>query len=177
METVETLNYRLERNYGLFDTTNLPLYRVVFSEDQFEKRELWYTDEGLQLLSPVVKEVPKYRQWLHHKWLLEKLIVVPDLHDSDVMGKFSYEPLWVFEDKHGNPLPPKWEVIFLVISTVHANMAKTMGAKYKDPLENESKEEKSARVDRLVAELFGNETDTGDALKYKEGIVVPKGME
>ena len=45
--------------------------------------------------------------------------------------------------------------------------------KYVDDEKNTSKEGREQKINELQGELFGNETDTGDALAYREGIVVP----
>ena len=187
METVETLNQRLFERYGNYSydqrvkgnvQTNLPLFRIVFSEDQFEKRYTNYTKEGFFMSIPKVEEKPKYRHYIHHKYLLERLTAVPEFVETDLVEKLSYEPLWVFEDRHGNPLPPKWEVCEIVIDQVHRAAARAVGEKIEDPskLEADPKiaaEVRLARIKRLEEEMFGNETDVGDSLAVKEAIVVP----
>ena len=50
-------------------------------------------------------------------------------------------------------------------------------AKYVDSEENTTPEGRDCRITKLQEELFGNETETGDALRYKEGIVVPTNYE
>jgi hypothetical protein len=178
MEAIQTLNYRLKRDFGRFENGE-PNWRVVWSEDQFEKRWTNFTDEGFELLSPVVKELPKYKQWIHNKYILERLIPVPDLVESDLIGKISYEPVWVFQDSDGNPLPPKWEAILLIIDSVNNASASSIGAKYKDPelTVEGSKEEREKRLDAIQADLFGNETEVGDALAQKQAIIVPRSYE
>ncbi len=177
MESIEMLNERLLNNYGKFEF--VPLWRVVYSDDQFEKRLSWFTDEGFQLLTPVMKELPKYKQWIHNKYLLERAMPVPMINEQELTGKISYEPVWVFEDGHGNPLPPKWEVIQLVIHSVYQASAMSVGAKYKDPENdpNEALEIKNQRIIKLEEELFGNESEVGDALKYRQGVVVPSNFK
>jgi hypothetical protein len=48
--------------------------------------------------------------------------------------------------------------------------------KYKDDNAG-SLEETQQRVETIQKELFGNETDTGDALAHGEAIVVPRNYE
>jgi hypothetical protein len=50
-------------------------------------------------------------------------------------------------------------------------------AKYTDTEENTTPEGRDQRISKLQMELFGDETETGDALRYKEGIVVPSTYE
>jgi hypothetical protein len=176
-ENIGTINERLLQTYGRFSTTDLPLWRVVWSEDQMEKRWITHTREGFELLEPEVQEVPKYRQYIQHKYVLERLVAVPENADNDLVNPISYEPVWVFRDKDDNPLPPIWKAIVVVIGSVYQAAAKATGARYKDPEvfdKKDAPEARKAKVDGLVRELFGNETDTGDALAHKEGIVCPQ---
>lgn len=177
---VAAINKWIAEAYGRFDTTDKPVWRVVFSEDQMEKRWMTHTPEGFQLINPEVREVPKYRQWIQDKYVLERIVAIPEFVENELVEQISYEPVWVFEDKHGKPLPPRLDATKLIIDQVYAQAAKTVGAKYKDPEivdSKSSKEAKLARIDNLVRELFGNETETGDALSYKEGVTVPRNFE
>jgi hypothetical protein len=38
-------------------------------------------------------------------------------------------------------------------------------------------EKESERIKQIQQDLFGNETDTGDALAHKEGVTVPHNFE
>jgi hypothetical protein len=170
--TLEQINYYLERDYG--KDGDKPFWRVVWSEDQFEKRLTAFTDSGVELLHPEVRLLPKYKQFIHNKYILERLVPVPAMQLNELTTKVSYEPVYIFQDGNENPLPIKFEVAKFVIETVLDRAAKAVGyAKYKDPealptpelliLERE-------RIDALQRDLFGNENDITDALAYKEGI-------
>jgi hypothetical protein len=174
MESVEILNERLLREFGKFDN-GLPNYRIVFSDDEFEKRWVDCTPEGFLLPDKVVELRPKYRQYIHGKHILERILPVIEGIETDLVENFSYEPLWVFHDKDDNPLPPNWDVILLVIDSVNKQSAKSVGAKYKDPesIPEEAIEIRKKRLDKLHEELFGDETEIGDALAYKYGVTVP----
>ena len=126
---LEPVDRRLKDLFGRFDTTDHPMWRVVWSEDQIEKRWTEYTNEGFQLLQPEVRELPKYRQWVDHKYILERLTVFPSFVERDVVDQLTYEPVWVFEDAKGNPLPPKWEAIELIITNVLNKAGAAVGAK------------------------------------------------
>lgn len=168
---IEIMNMWLERDYGYFEAT-YPLFRIVWSEDQIEKRFVNHTDEGLELAKPVVRERKKYSQWIHNKYILERLIPVPPI--ADLVGKTSYEPVWVFENKDGHPLPPNYDVCKIVIASIHAATAKAVGAKYLDPRTRpDFKAEDAIRLQKLQEELFGNETPVTDALAHGTGVVVP----
>lgn len=166
VEPIEILNQRLIDHFGIDTSTGQPNWRIVFSEDQFEKRLTKHTKEGFELLTPEMVELPKYKQWIHAKFILEKLVIVPTPNSDELTTKMSYEPCWVYEDSHGNYLPPKWEATQLIVDTVHKQLNASKGLKYKDPeshLEG-SLEEKEKRIQELEEALYGNESDMGDAL-------------
>lgn len=175
MESIATMNERLKRDWGEFE--NQPRFRIVWSEDQFEKRLTYHTKEGFELLQPQMVEMPKYRQWIQAKWVLERYLPVPAVNSHELMTRCSYEPLWVFSDANGRSLYPKWEAILLILGSVLGNEQKQTYARYKDPesglTPSDQIEMRRQRIDALQMELFGNETEVGDALTHKEGIVVP----
>ena len=176
LESVEAINKWLRDEYGIELTSDRPIYRVVWSNDQTEKRLMYYTDSGIALLTPEVREVPKY-QWAKDRYILERLSYV----DTEVAGemtinKISYEPIWSFVDNKLNALPPRRDVCKIIIDTLHAAIYGDHSlAKYKD--KGEDLEETKERIAKIQDELFGNETDTGDALAHGEAIVVPRNFE
>lgn len=171
-ETIEALNKRLKDYFGIDTASANPIYRIVFSDTEMELRETKYTKEGFELISPVVMELPKYKQWIHSKYILEKLVVVPSFHiDELAESKVSYEPLHVFQDKNGNYLPPKWDACKFIIDLIHAAQGQGSMARYL-PAEHEKNDlvGQKLRADKLEEELFGNETPVGDALAYGYGV-------
>lgn len=179
VETIEAINKRLKEYFGIDTNTAQPIYRVVFSDDQLEKRLTKHTKEGFELITPVVVEIPKYKQYIQKKYILEQLVIVPPHQTIELAGeKVSYEPLWVFQDKDGNYLPPKWEACKFCIDCVNAAKGKNNLSKWL-PAEHEKDDAvgQELRVQKLQEELFGNETSTGDALAHGSGISVPSTYE
>lgn len=168
-ESIESINEKLLNEYGT-EFGNAPRFRVVFSEDQYEKRWTDFTDEGFELLHPEIRLLPKYKQWIREKYILERL--VPIVGETDLITKTSYEPAWIFQDKHGNYLPPFFEGCKHIIESLYSAIDKARTfTKYKD--KNVSPEEKLTEIKKIENELFGNETDVTDALHYGSGVVVP----
>jgi hypothetical protein len=167
LEPVEELNKRLVDYYGVA-WNGMPIYRIVWSDDQFEMRLTEHDGKGVRLLFPEVRELPKYRHYIQNKYILEKLVELNDAAQNELKKKISYEPLWVYCDKEDNALPPHWIVTQFVIDNVNAAMGQGSLAKYVD--KSESMEEKQARVAKIEEELFGNETDVTDALAYGDGV-------
>jgi hypothetical protein len=168
-ESIENINKKLLEEFGT-EFGNAPCFRIVWSEDQYEKRLTDFTDEGFELLHPEVRLLPKYKQWIREKYILERLI--PVVGETDLIVKVSYEPAWVFQDKHGNYLPPFFEGCRFIIESIFSaiNKAGTF-TRYKD--KNISAEEKEIELKKVIDELFGNESDLTDNLHYGSGIVVP----
>jgi len=181
-EQIKTLNQRLKDNYGKFEDGSA-IWRISFSDDQLEKQQGTFRDYDANgnFIREYrgVKEVKKY-EWIRGKHLLERYTIVPFQSKYELVeAKVSYEPVFVFEDKDGNPLPPKWEVIQIVIDDIHKKAMQAVGIRvpYKDPDAVVDPEAKKLRLDGLVKELFGNETPVGDALSHKYGVTVPHSYE
>lgn len=168
IEKPETINRRLHEHYG--ETENLPNFRIVWSEDQLEMRKTEHDDKGNPLLFPEVRNLPKYRQWIQEKWVLERLTVVPIFSEGDLpSSKLSYEPIWVFEDRTKRPLPPYWPMAKFVVDGIHKAMEEAgVYTKYKD--KNETPEQVEARLKKIEEYLYSNESDVGDALATKNAI-------
>lgn len=168
-ESIESINQQLIDEYGIDTITKQSMFRVVWSEDQYEKRLTDFTDEGFQLLHPEVRLLPKYRQWLPEQYVLENLVLVPEVSQHEIPeSKLSYEPLYPFQSDAGDPLPPTFWACKFCIDTVRAAMGKKTLRKYVD--NSHTPEEKIKRINKLQKELFGNETDVGDALAQKSGV-------
>ena len=145
-------------------------WRIVWSTDELEYRMCSYTAEGFEFLYPEKLLVKKY-PLQQDRYILEHLIPVPDGVD-DLTTKTSYEPLWTFEDGNGNPLPPLWDVCKLLIEQVQINML----AAGKQPIMKQpygfgnTAEECEMRAQKLMDELFGNDTKISDALAMDSGV-------
>src|SRR5258706_5451002 len=169
LETIESINKRLIDHFGLFENGE-PNFRVVWSEDQREKRFMAYTDEGFALLIPEVREVRKY-SYIRDKYILERIVPVPD-SASELTTKLSYEPFWTFEDDRGFPVPPKFEMAKLLIDTLIENL---WTAGHKAPIQTPEEEQNTAegikhRVDVLEEALYGNESKITDSLRLDSAV-------
>jgi hypothetical protein len=171
-ETLEVINQRLKDYYG--STENQPNWRVVFSNDQFENRYGDYEDrtpEGFLIRRySGFRLVPKYRQWIKDKWVLEMLVEVPP-NTQELATKLSYEPAYAFPFRDGRPLLPIWDAVKYLIDGINSKVGITH-PRYKDPDSNpkEALENQRVRLQEIEADLFGNETSTTDALAYKQGV-------
>lgn len=167
-ERIEDINQRLIDWFSVDIVTGKPIWRVVWSEDQFEKRLTAYTDSGLALPRPEVRLLPKYRQWVQEKHVLERLTIIPEINSDELPAeKISYEPIYVFENKKGKALPPRSDVAKFIIDTVYASQGKGSLKKYVE------EDDQERRIQEMQDYLFSDETSVSDALSRQEGIVVP----
>lgn len=167
-ESIESINKRLLDEYGS-DISNKPRFRVVFSDSQYENRIMTHSDKGLELIHPEVRLVSKYKQYIRHRYILERL--TPIVGETDLVEKISYEPVWTFQDKDGKYLPPWFDGCRFIVENILMNMAvKNYYAKYKDTM---SREQYLADIRSMENQLFGNETAVGDHLAHGTGIIVP----
>jgi hypothetical protein len=112
--------------------------------------------------------------YLKDMYVLERLVVVPDFQQAELGGiKLSYEPLWAYCDENRSPLFPIWDATKFIVDCLYAALGKKSLAKYVEDEKETTEEGREARVNAIQRELFGNETETTDALAYKEAIVVP----
>ena len=172
-ESIPSINQQLIDLFGIDTITGKSMFRVVWSEDQFEKRLTSFTDNGLALLYPEVRLLPKYRQWIQNKYVLERLCVVPEINQDEIpTDKLSYEPIWVFEKKDGVAIPPTLWTSKFVIDSLYAAMGKKSLRKYIDDEAKNPEEHKEKRLKEYEEQLFGDEssllgrTITGEAVGY-----------
>jgi hypothetical protein len=128
------------------------------------------TPSGIQLLSPMMMELPKY-PWIRKKWILENLVIVPEFQQQELAGvKKSYECLHAFR---ANVIPTFTACKFL-IDLKEAAMGKKPMPKYVDPESKEPLEAQRKRIDALVEELFGDESFLMGRTVTGEASIVPR---
>lgn len=165
-KVINDINKKLKDKYGI-GPTNTPNFRLVWSDDQYEKRYMYYSPEGFELIHPEIRLVPKYRPYIKERYLLERLI--PIAPNPELIVDIGYECCWVFQDRYQNYLPPAWApCIFIIDSMFAAINSAGMYKKYNDP--NKDPEHKRAEIDAMIEQLFGNETPVGDALTHGYGV-------
>src|SRR5438552_10464938 len=172
-ESIGSINSQLIDLFGIDTITGQAMFRIVWSEEQFEKRLTQYTDNGLALLIPEVRLLQKYRQLIQNKYVLERLCVVPEINQDELPAeKLSYEPIWVFETKQGDALPPTLWASKFVIDSLYAAMGKHSLRKYVDEEAKNPEEHKEKRLKEYEEQLFGDEssllgrTITGEVVGY-----------
>lgn len=103
----KAINQKLLEAYGKHLSADKANFRVVWSEDQLEKRfgvfNVYYNDMFVREETGI-REVAKY-EYLDHQWVVERMH--PNYHKDVMEGSYVYEPLWAFP----RGLPLKWEAV------------------------------------------------------------------
>lgn len=126
-ELVEGLNKKIGGEYVTIDGHKI--FRLVWSENVFENRHgtfREFTESGLFIREVTeVRSVRKYG-YIHNRWIFEmwapgNLTKSPELPDS---GNGDYVPVYVFEGRDGNYLPPNEKVVRFLISALQGKVKK-----------------------------------------------------
>jgi hypothetical protein len=154
---IHIINQRLADIYGR-DFLGQPLYRVIWTEDQIEKRFSTYRDflPGTNIFLREftgVREVKKYPDFLP-QYVLEKLFF--NQHNKEILDnttlaplQCTYEPLWMFgiEDS-GRAKPVIWRAIEFILMSIN-------NPKLLTPSQMNDKEFEQARKDEeLMLEIM-----------------------
>lgn len=173
---IAEINRQLREIYGIDTESAQPMWRVSWAADQYELRMDDVTANGVQLLRPELMNLPKY-SWIKDEWILENLVVVPVANLLEIpASKKSYECIWSFHDRLKKPIKPEfWACQFLIEMVQSVKTGNPMNVRrYYDPevgkTEMEQLEINKRRIDELVEQLFGDESDlimrtvTGEAI-------------
>jgi len=172
MESIFILNKRLEDRFGRFHTTISPLWRLSWSNTQYEKRHGTYRDfvPGTNILLREVSEVREVKKYpyIENRWILERLVEVPEINQNELTTRLSYECIWAFKlAQH-----PTWNAIEFLVDVCSDGMHEHK-VPNKGPNHEEAIEERKKRIQLIQEELFGDESEIADALHYGQGIIVP----
>lgn len=125
---IHLINRRLKDIYGV-DFLNQPIYRIVWSNDEIEKRFGTFTDyiPGTNIFIrevTEVREVKKYN-YLEPQYVLEKLFF--NQHNKEILDNktlapqiCTYEPLHAFgHEKNGRAKEVVWRAVELLLMMVN----------------------------------------------------------
>lgn len=169
MENLEIVNRRLLESFGR-GVNELPLYRIVWSTSQMEKRYGTFikeTEAGIYLGQETCeREVPKY-SYCPDQWILEW--VQPNINNRELLAKISYEPLWVFWDRYGRSLPYDWDIILILVKNHQKRVELRTDAMIRSAEQDAMDKEAEENLDRLKGEA----QPFHGKLSNHEAIVVP----
>lgn len=165
VKEVEDFNKQLADLFGIDTVTSQQMWRICWSDDQYEKRLTDCTDGGILLLQPEVRLLPKYKQWIHQKYILEHLVALTDASRKELPdSKISYEHVYTFQDGNEEYLPPNLVVAKFIIATVTSAMQRhrdgvTPLKKFVDKefSQEASEFEKQKRIQEMMLYLSGED--------------------
>lgn len=167
--TVDLINSVI-RNYGLNNYYD-PIFRVVFSDDQVERRAGVFNDYVGKIFVRNVREIREVQKypWIKGKWILERwadgrLAYHPDL-DTDKSGV--YVCVYVFQDANQNYLPPLLKVAEIIIKNL-LNPRKKDEAIIEDIEVLKKQEEKEIDKIELELKIESDENARKDKNSYRE---------
>lgn len=167
---VRHLNRHLITHFGVETESTNAMWRVCWSNDQYENREDSVTEAGVYLLFPQVMLLSKY-PWAKNKWMLENLVLVPEFQQCELGGsRKSYECIHAFKEN----VIPSFEACKFLVDLINAAKGKSPMPKYVDPDEKNPLEAQEKRIDKLVEELFGDESNLLGRTVTGQAIIVPR---
>lgn len=127
MTEIEILNKKIGDEYITLDGHKI--FRLVWSESIFENRHgtfREFTEGGLFIREVTeTRKVRKYN-YIHNRWVFEMWApgdVVRNPETPDAING-DYVPVYVFESRDGNYLPPNEKVIRFLIAALHGRVRK-----------------------------------------------------
>lgn len=172
---VDWINRKLMDDYGR-DVYGHSNYRVVYSDTQYEMRYGTFrveTEAGIYLRTETCWQKKRKYPVYSDLWVFEK-VQENYGQNPEIEKGMTYEPLWVFRDKHGNKLQPEWWACQAIVQADRA-IKKIMLS----PSDLEAQEElRMAREKMHFKTVIQNESPyIAGAIKAGEAIVVPRNYE
>jgi len=168
-EVVDFINKEL-KVYGS-NQYNDPLFRVVFSDEQTERRDGVYEDYSGGIYLRTVREIREVRKypWIKRKWILERWASGElSYHPSLVTDKNGvYICVYVFQDVNGNYLPPLLKVCQILINQL-LHPVKKIEAINRDIKTEEKQEKEEIDAIELELKIESDESATKDMRSYRD---------
>lgn len=164
---IKIINQRL-KSYGRAPDGS-PLWRLAWSDDAREWRRGLFRDFYGQVIIREVFEtrfVKKYdfikERWILERWLPVRADELPESHSG------SFEPVFVFEDKQGNFLPPTLKVVEFIVGKYNSDLNSFNSDRRKLELENLAKAQEDDELKHFIDAI--DISPVQNALHLHEGI-------
>lgn len=176
MAEVKILNKRLLETYGS-TIDGKPYYRLVWSEDIFEKRKgdfVKRTENGIILgeFRNHVEVMRKY-EYLKERWILEYYTPAQKALEEIAQLDF-YEPIFAFQDSKGNYLEPAWFALEYIIHRHKVILSGNLERRNEamDRAEADKQEEKEAQ--EFLDYLENESSDLQNQFRHQEAVIIHK---
>jgi len=157
-DTILASSIQEELDKGPKNPQNLPIFRLVWSEDLFEKRLGTFRDyDGDTFIRERIEvENTKKYNFINNRWIFEQWFPPEVAFNSELVesNKGDYICIYVFEEKNGQPLPLNLTVIqFLVHECLKPKTSEQFKKSYSITIE----EEKRKRAFDKDIDMLGDE--------------------
>lgn len=185
---VTTVNNKLKDNYGQ-DLLGQPFFRIVWSEDQLEKRIGDFEDylPGTNILIRRVREVRECKKYpfLKPQWVMEKLFFNQhndEILDNDTLSPrtCTYEPFWAFgHEKNGRAKRPIWDGCVYLINCWMNPRKKTPSEMNDDEINEELKQQEAFQEllnTHVKNDSLHSAIEDGDAIMMNDATQKPSSV-
>lgn len=170
-------NKRLLETFGS-SLDGKALYRLVWSEDMYEKRKGDFerrTEGGLWLGrdTNVVQECRKY-EYIKDRWILEIYTPQQKLNDQIASCDF-YEPLFTFEDNKRRYLEPAWFALEYIVQRQRDMLAGNFQRRNEKMDLAEQEEVERKETQDYLDYLENESSDMQNQFRNQEAVIIHKG--
>lgn len=158
--TIVEINQKL-KEFARHPIYDKPIFRIVWSDDQLDYRKGFHGMEGVES----VKLVKKYN-YIPERFVLEKYVFVGQQRELVNVNGYSYEPVYIFQDKHYNPLPVEWWAVEYAVKFLSGHFAREHRTEKQDQSEYDAKKVQEE------AEIYDRLTQEGQAASFASGSAV-----
>ena len=144
-----------------------PVFRLVWSDDQFEYREGTYNEFKGELYVRTVHGVKKTPKYPHLKgyWILEMWHEPARVKTEEIKDHNGYEALYVFRAKF-KPLPLRLLVVELILKAKRTPLSSML----RKSVIHQEMEDKEKRLDQYTFDAIDPSTPMQSCLHFKEGV-------
>ena len=158
--------------YGGQSPTNLPMFRIVWSNDQYEfrKGEFNIFHGDIYLRTDVGTKLVRKYNYIHERWILERWAPqeLVKSEETPAVTNGDYIPVWVYEDKHRNYLEPTQKVIEFQFYLMQKHKASTE-TQIMNELKIKEDQEIQTFMDIIDTSPIGNALHMREAVGYSKG--------
>lgn len=145
----------------------LPIFRLVWADDQFEYREGDFNEfKGDLFLRTIhgIKKTPKYPH-LKGCWILEMWHEPNKVQTSEIKDHNGYECLYAFK-RNFKPLPLRLAVVQIILKAKKTHISPSL----RKSIMTQDLEDKEKRQDQYVYDAIDPSSPIESALHFGEGI-------
>lgn len=151
----------------------LPMFRIVWSNDQYEFRKGTFNifKGDLFLRTEIGTRLVRKYNYIHERWILEKWFPqdMVKSEETPAVTNGDYEPFFVFNSNKGNYIEPTQKVIEFIFYTMMKSKVSTETQIMNEIMIKED-QEVQAFMDMIDTSPIGNALHMREAVGYSKGL-------